>query len=84
MKLVKPKRNKSDQDVFHTSRDCPYVTQAYLDLSETTQPAEEFRECAWCSDSLDYTGKGTNEHGCPFCGESVDKLPDHLPCEASP
>lgn len=82
MKLVNPNRNNSDDDVYHTKPSCPYVTSAYRNIDSAPVPTREFRECNWCADTVDR--KGTNMHGCPFCGTDVNKLPDHLPCEESP
>jgi hypothetical protein len=82
MKLVKPNRNRSEQDIYHTSRSCPYVTTEYLELSDTTQPEAEFSKCAWCADDIDHAG--SRNEPCPFCGEAINKLPDHLPCDQTP
>jgi hypothetical protein len=82
MKLVKTHRNNSDDDVYHTTRECPYVTNDYLNAENANVPIAEYDECAWCADEIEYIG--VRESPCPFCGESVRELPDHLPCEETP
>ena len=82
MKLIKPSRNNSDEDVYHTNENCPYVTPRYVTPDETTAPIDNYEECAWCADTIDHAG--SREAPCPFCGEEINKLPDHLPCEQTP
>lgn len=82
-KLVKPNRNNSDQDVYHTTRECPYVTPDYKPPEDTSAPIEDYRECDWCAGEFEYVGR--REKPCPYCENEIDtNLPDHLPCEESP
>lgn len=76
------KQHSNENRVYHTDLTCQYVTPMSLTAEEAPVDIAELDECSWCSD--DWEQSQTQGRDCPFCGESVKKLPDHLPCEESP
>lgn len=58
----------SVDDVYHTTRECPYVSSGFLVLDITddraTDRRENHRECAWCryvsDDTLDLEESGSS------------------------
>lgn len=74
---------RSTQKYYHTREDC-----RQLQRSDAKKPKQlnmlndDFVECEICK-------HGEQKHGvqqkkdCPYCGETVGKLPNHLPCNES-
>lgn len=72
--------------VYHTDRDCYYLDGK--DDGRIVQKTVGKAERRGLSHCLVCAGEATKDNtvgtNCPFCGERVDRLPDHLPCDASP
>jgi hypothetical protein len=65
--------------VIHTDPDCMHVTENSMPPEDAPVDAEDLENCKWCDGERD---RVQNQHrDCPFCGETVPKLPAHLPCE---
>lgn len=68
-------------NVYHTDPDCQYKTPNSKTLAESNVDTEDLRECKFCAGTA--KDREMNSVTCPYCGETVSLLPDHLPCEAS-
>lgn len=80
---VNPNKHASNAEIVkHTDKTCQYVTPESVPAEEAPVNAEELRVCDYCADRIH--GRQNEPDPCPFCGDDVKTLPDHLPCEASP
>lgn len=74
-------RNGSES-TYHTNPNCQHINENHRAVPDDHQMVHLFRECKHCSGTADYTGHA--QEPCPYCGEDVNQLTDHLPCEETP
>jgi len=69
---------RSTHHVYHTREDC-----RQLQRSDASKPKQlnmlpdNFSQCEICKQSVEGYGQ-QQDRDCPYCGETVGKLPDHL------
>jgi len=70
------------KDVYHSNPDCAKLVNGSQPITDTSQNPNELRLCESCRGGID--NSGSKRKRCPYCGERVSRLPDHLPCEEQP
>jgi hypothetical protein len=69
---------------WHSDPDCHHLDGVPESGVRETDPEEAERmgldECKSCAEGAG--GDRNNGTECPYCGETVGLLPDHLPCDA--
>lgn len=72
--------------VYHEDEDCQYIRRYEDSLDDTREDAQEIglAPCAVCILGKDYADNAGAGATCPFCGDDVSRLPNHLPCPEQP
>lgn len=66
--------------VYHTERDCRHIKNA--EITPITRSAARRKGLGMCQNCKGEAQSKSNPGiTCPFCGEHVFSLPNHLPCE---
>jgi len=68
--------------VYHTDEECPRLKKSHRVVTREYIDTTGLGQCSYCADSVD--SNKPEDTTCPFCDETVHKLPDHLPCSESP
>lgn len=71
----------NQQNVIHTDPSCQYVTPKSKPVEKVSVNADKLDICKFCADEIDRPVDQTTT--CPYCNTTIDRLPDHLPCEES-
>lgn len=69
------------RNVYHTNKECYYVTEDSTREEDANIDFAELEECSWCAENYERDREQTQV--CPYCNEEVGKIPTHLPCEAA-
>lgn len=75
------KHGANEHRVLHSDPDCMFVTEESVPPEEANVDPDDLKPCDYCAGKVH--GK-TITKDCPYCGATVNDLPDHLPCEESP
>jgi len=70
----------SDNKTIHV-KTCRQIRQRGREKYRSVAPeilTSEWTVCRWCSDAVDADSGSYGNQTCPFCGDTVTKLPDHL------
>jgi len=70
---------RSTKGIYHTNKDCRQLQRSESISSKPLNVLrEDMRECEICKLSEQSHGV-QQDTDCPYCGETVGKLPNHLP-----
>jgi len=69
-------RNQYHQLAYHTNEDCQSLPDDYREIEKHKIPNHTL--CKSCANGGTAANGGGYTKTCPFCGDSVGKIPNHL------